>query len=480
MSDATVTFLVSRLAIASIEFLIVGILVVAVLACFKGISPQWRRGIWLLAMFKPFVTVLTGFLGGAIRLPASVGETFLGTILFPDPVDAQLLAEGGAVAGLLHFVAWVWLIVTATLLIRVWLRAVSSRQLIDDSLEKGYLLKPSKLKWLDPDLVIPPDARVIVTPEDAGPAALGVYQPAVVVPESLLPWMSQLRDPTPEEKARFCQVLRHELAHLANNDELISRVATVLLSFFWFHPVAHRAYRCVRMNNELRCDQSVVDSGVKPQDYAKTLMNVVAGEFTKRGFALNILGDNSPAGVLRRRLHHLLSDRSRTKAPRKAWAYAIVVLVVLTMPRFLKMERFVEVILADGRVARMTVTDAINYPGGTYEVTPGVYRVSAPALDSAVIMLAEGQVDRSRDTGLVGLGELAELPPAHTPEVDHDGVVLSTDDLLLAKAAEEEQLEEEPEKPVEKKSRGIPWRTAVLIDRDEAKAPILPPSPEKP
>jgi bla regulator protein BlaR1 len=277
MSNQAVTFLVSRLAVATVEFLIVGFLVAGLLVLLPQIGPRWRRRIWFLALCKPFVTVLTGFWGGFVPLAPFVNGTLLGDILFPARAGSTSLTESSASSTVIHVVAYAWMLITLAMLIRVAVRALASRQVAEDHLAKGYLLKPTTIKRLDAKLSVPPQARIIITPEEAGPATLGVFRPAVIIPESLLPWVLRHRDPTPQERDRLCQVLRHELAHIAHRDDLVTLITLVMLSFFWFHPVAHWAYRRVRMNNELCCDEDVVRSGVRPADYVDTLMGIVRG-----------------------------------------------------------------------------------------------------------------------------------------------------------------------------------------------------------
>jgi beta-lactamase regulating signal transducer with metallopeptidase domain len=362
MSNQAVTFLVSRLAVATVEFLIVGFLVAGLLVLLPQIGPRWRRRIWFLALCKPFVTVLTGFWGGFVPLAPFVNGTLLGDILFPARAGSTSLTESSASSTVIHVVAYAWMLITLAMLIRVAVRALASRQVAEDHLAKGYLLKPTTIKRLDAKLSVPPQARIIITPEEAGPATLGVFRPAVIIPESLLPWVLRHRDPTPQERDRLCQVLRHELAHIAHRDDLVTLITLVMLSFFWFHPVAHWAYRRVRMNNELCCDEDVVRSGVRPADYVDTLMGIVAGQFSRRGFSLHMIGDSAPVGVLRKRLHYVLRER-RELEPRRPWAaYVMVGVMLLALPRFLGLGGLIEVTTVGGE--GMLVTQAELHPHG--------------------------------------------------------------------------------------------------------------------
>ena len=189
MQDSLVNYLIPNLAIASLEFLLVGFLVVCLLAIRPGTSPLWRRRIWLLAMLKPFATVVTGFFPGLIHLPSFLtAGNFLGDLLSPHVAGDSLLADGGSGAVFLKVVAYLWLFGTGVMLYILWRRAIVSNQMIEDAADRGYILKPSSVKVLDPTLDVSPNARIIITPDESGPATLGAWRSVVVIPENLLPW----------------------------------------------------------------------------------------------------------------------------------------------------------------------------------------------------------------------------------------------------------------------------------------------------
>jgi beta-lactamase regulating signal transducer with metallopeptidase domain len=473
MPDTFVANLVSRLAIASIEFFFVGVLAALVLAVFPSIAPRWRRVIWLLVLCKPIVTLATSFLGGVVPLPSALTGQMLGDVLFPKAHEG-LLASTGTAGKVLHLMAASWIIVTGVLLIRAWLRAVTSARLIDESLQKGYLLKPRSLRLLDPRLEVPSHVRVIITPEDAGPATIGVLRPAVIIPDYLLPWVNQHRDPTPRERARLCQVLRHELAHVANRDALYSFLATLLVSLFWFHPLAHWAYRRVRLNNELCCDESVVDSGVNAAEYAETLMNVVAGEFARRSFSMSILGDVSPRAVLRSRLQYLLNSRKRAQGRRPVAAFATIALLILTMPRYLAdaKTQMIHLVSPLGELILVSVEVVHLYPG-YLQVAEGEdqHRVLA-AQAAAAEQLASNVAEAAKS-----LGRLAGLTPAETEPTAPAGPVRPrTEGEILAQATDNVAESTEREGPPSpSRRRSFPLEPPVPGDTESP--PILPPPP---
>ncbi len=488
MHDSLVNYLIPKLAVASLEFLLVGFLVAILLAIRPRTSPLWRRRIWLLAMLKPFATVMTGFFPGLIHLPAFLtAGNFLGDLLTPPGVDDGLLVDGGSGAVFLKVVAYLWLLGTGVMLYILWRRATVSNQLIEEAQQRGYMLKPASVKVLDPKLEVADNARIIITPDGSGPATLGAWRSVVVIPESLLPWVNEHRDPTQQERDRFLQVLRHELSHLSRRDDLATMLAAITVAFFWFHPIAHWAYSRVRINNELCCDMQVVASGVAPSDYVNTLMNVVSGQFARKGFSMGILGDSSSAGLLRRRLHFLLSDEvENSTSDRSAWGCFVVVLLLVALPRLIApAQSTVEVINASGQIVHVTLDELARNPQFQIVdhglVHPAIRVSGALAVGEVDTDSADAEAGQSKSADGLAMGQVEiNGPPADaTPEQESPGSRTSATGEMLANASDdeaesEEDTEAEPAQP-RKKSRGRGWPGGGVGEPSHPDTPILPP-----
>jgi len=471
--DSLVNYLISGLAVASLEFLFVGFLVTGLLALRPGISPVWRRRIWLLAMFKPFVTVLTGFFPGLVHLPSVLtAGSFLGDLLSPHGGGDSFMAQGGSGAAFLKGLAYFWMFGTAVMLLRVWRRAAVSNSMIDEALRRGFLLKPSTVRSLDPTLEVAENARIVITPDGAGPATLGAWRSVVVIPENLLPWLNDHRGPTRQERDRFLQVLRHELSHLSRRDDLANMLAAITVAFFWFHPVAHWAYNRLRINNELCCDMQVVSSGVAPADYINTLMTVVTGRFDRKGFSIGILGDGGPANVLKRRLHFLLSDEvDNASADRSKLGYLIVGLMLLTLPRFIApaLSTF-EAITLDGTVVQVTLEQFESNPSLRLIGSPTILVSSSPS--GAEPGKAASPRNGSFIDGEFSTGETqGDDPQPVGPTITGEGEALANPSDEEIEDGETSQDERDDPK---KKSRGRGWSDGPVPPRSSPDAPILP------
>ena len=83
----------------------------------------------------------------------------------------------------------------------------------------------------------------------------------------------------PSEAAAWCLVRRrlalaHEMAHIRRNDWLAQMLAHVACSVYWFVPMAWMARRRMRLESEKACDESVVELGTRPSEYASHLLEM--------------------------------------------------------------------------------------------------------------------------------------------------------------------------------------------------------------
>lgn len=100
------------------------------------------------------------------------------------------------------------------------------------------------------------DGRVHVIETDAatGPLAFGIWRKYVAFPRDF----AERYDPVERNLA-----LAHELGHHLRGDLIANWIALVVLALHWFNPVAWRAFRAFRADQELACDALVL-SGRAP------------------------------------------------------------------------------------------------------------------------------------------------------------------------------------------------------------------------
>jgi len=91
--------------------------------------------------------------------------------------------------------------------------------------------------------------RVIETDATHGPLAFGVFRKYVAFPRDF----AERYDALERDLA-----LAHELGHHARGDLIANWVALVVLAIHWFNPVAWRAFRAFRADQEMACDALVL------------------------------------------------------------------------------------------------------------------------------------------------------------------------------------------------------------------------------
>ncbi len=91
--------------------------------------------------------------------------------------------------------------------------------------------------------------RVIETDAAHGPLAFGIFRKYVAFPRDF----SERYDELERDLA-----LAHELGHHVRGDLIANWVALVVLAIHWFNPIAWRAFRAFRADQEMACDALVL------------------------------------------------------------------------------------------------------------------------------------------------------------------------------------------------------------------------------
>ena len=96
------------------------------------------------------------------------------------------------------------------------------------------------------------------------PFTFGMIKPVIVFPVEAKDWSP--------EKIR--SVLLHEQAHIVRCDLFWQNVVHLVRVVYWFHPLVWLLARRVRMEQELACDDMVLQSGRRGSDYAALLLEL--------------------------------------------------------------------------------------------------------------------------------------------------------------------------------------------------------------
>ena len=160
----------------------------------------------------------------------------------------------------------------------------------------------------------------------SSPLACGLLRPAIVVPEAAAGW----------DRSRRRSVLLHELAHLRRGDLWTNQMANLACALFWFHPLVWILAGRLNHEQELACDDAVLEGGVAPSSYATLLLDAVRELPSNTLFLCPMTGRNG-VRILRARLKHLLSGgaarRMRPLFPVQAGALFLLAVMVLSLVR---------------------------------------------------------------------------------------------------------------------------------------------------
>jgi beta-lactamase regulating signal transducer with metallopeptidase domain len=135
------------------------------------------------------------------------------------------------------------------------------------------------------------------------PATTRWFRPHVLLPMELVPRL---------DSDQLAQILRHELIHVKRRDYLWDRLAALGCRILFFHPAVWLAYRRIRWERELACDQAVVESSWESRlPYAECLTSLARWWFIAEKSSSRGIGFSSSSSLLATRIRELLREPRR-------------------------------------------------------------------------------------------------------------------------------------------------------------------------
>lgn len=255
---------------------------------------------------------------------------------------AHILGSGaGATASLLHWslpvetswtnyfsrflpwTGWLYAAIVSALLVQFCIKWWQLRRLLRSS-QKPSCELDSVFQRLCREMRAP-SCELRVLPELRSPAAACWWRPRVLLPSELAPQI---------EAQQLTDVLRHELIHVRRRDYLWDRIAALACRFVFFHPAVWLAYRRLRWERELVCDQAVVEHrGEQRLQYANCLTTLARQWFLGKEASAAIDFASAPS-LLSARVHALLREPSSHPRLQKTGA-AGMILCALTLTLWL-------------------------------------------------------------------------------------------------------------------------------------------------
>lgn len=239
--------------------------------------------------------------------------------------------------------------------------------------------------------------RVRVTDDLSAPVTVGALRPTVLLPRTALAWPDDRLDPA----------LRHELAHVRRRDLLAELAARIAAAIHWPNPFAWLALRRLRIERERACDDLVLATGSRAEEYAGFLVSL-ARSLRSAPLGAAVAATMAGGSRFERRVRAILDGRARRGAPGRGGglvfgAAAALLLVAVAAANFVPAiataaDGTTIVVKADGSGDYRTIAAAVAAApeGATVRVGPGNY-VESITLRKAVVLEGAG-ADRTTVT----------------------------------------------------------------------------------
>lgn len=104
---------------------------------------------------------------------------------------------------------------------------------------------------------------LLMSAERMEPGVFGIFRPVLI-------WPEQLSEKLDDEHIEA--IFAHELAHVANKDNLTAAAHMLVEALFWFHPLVWWMERQMVKERERACDEAVVEMGRSAETYAESLL----------------------------------------------------------------------------------------------------------------------------------------------------------------------------------------------------------------
>jgi hypothetical protein len=221
--------------------------------------------------------------------------------------------------------AWIYVSVLAILLLQLLAQRLRLDLLLRNRQEASPELR-SQFGALCRDMGVR-RCRLSLLAELRSPATVRWFRPYVLLPTELVPRL----DPD-----QIVQILRHELIHVRRRDYLWDRLAAFGCRILFFHPAAWLAYRRIRWERELACDQAVVENNWDSRlPYAECLTGLARWWFIAEKSSTRGIGFSSSSSLLATRIRELLQEPRRVSILEKGLRTGFIAAMLATAAVFL-------------------------------------------------------------------------------------------------------------------------------------------------
>lgn len=312
--------LLSRLAFASLQALLLAGVVYATCRFFPALSAAARSTLWWLLGAQLLIGVACP---APFALPLLPPAAPARDVLFAAPTtigDATMSADVAQPSGALSWSvvllgAWCLAVVLQLIVASVrWARlsAVLRRAMAHEDVRVETLCARRAR-----ELGLRRSPGLAVSAEVDSPQVVGLWRPTILLP---------LDDRLDDEELEMA--LMHELAHVRRGDLVMGCVPALARTLFFFHPLVHLAVREYALCREAACDALVLSRGRQaPRTYGRLLLRLGVAPHPHHALP----GASPTFRTLKRRLDML---GQATDAPPRAltWCLVAAIAVVGVIP----------------------------------------------------------------------------------------------------------------------------------------------------
>jgi beta-lactamase regulating signal transducer with metallopeptidase domain len=201
----------------------------------KAFGPHMAYALWLLPVARLLLPPLPESWREQAAAPVAAASDIV-AVYFVEPLGAAPSAGAEGSFGLWMVLLLVWAFGAAAFL---------GYHLVSHSRYTASLLRRARVDRT----IAQGRVRVIETDAAHGPLAFGIFRKYVAFPRDF----SERYDEQERDLA-----LAHELGHHVRGDLIANWVALIVLALHWFNPIAWRAFRAFRADQEMACDALVL------------------------------------------------------------------------------------------------------------------------------------------------------------------------------------------------------------------------------
>jgi uncharacterized protein (TIGR03435 family) len=228
------------------------------------------------------------------------------------------------------------------------------------------------------------DLSIMSSPSMPEPGVVGIHRPRLLLPEGLVQRV------TP---AQLRALLAHERCHVRWRDNLVAAIHMAVETVFWFHPLVWWIETRLVDERERACDEAVLRSGSRPQDYAEAILEVCRQSVGVRPVCVTgVSGSN-----LRKRVEAIMRNEvGRPLTQRRQWAVGLIVAATAAVPVVggALMSQSQEVVPPAGLAFEAASITRSAFPFPPPDASPSVESLTTAAQKASISVASGSQVTR--------------------------------------------------------------------------------------